>query len=88
MLTICGDCMYDYAKIYQSLIGYDLILLNKEIGWSYQKLLLETFESYFTETQIAEIKLITASLLFSLIPLHDNEKCIKYYELIGEMLSP
>lgn len=86
MLTIGGDCMYDYAKIYQSLIGYDLILLNKQIGLSYQMLLLETFESYFTQTQIADIKLITASLLFSLIPLHDNEKCIKYYKLIWDIL--
>ena len=25
---------------------------------------------------------ITNSLLFSLIPLHDNEKCFRYYQLI------
>ena len=31
------------------------------------------------------MKIITASLLFSLIPLHDNEKCFFYYNLIFEI---
>ena len=30
VLTIHGDKMYDYAKIYQSIIGYDEILENKQ----------------------------------------------------------
>ena len=30
-LTIYGDWLYDWAKIYQSIIGYDEILLSKII---------------------------------------------------------
>jgi len=28
------------------------------------------------------LKIITKSLIFTLIPLHNNEKCIKYYNLL------
>ena len=31
------------------------------------------------------MKIITGSLLFSLIPLHNNEKCLYYYNLIFEI---
>ena len=30
-LTIYGDWLYDWTKLYQSLIGYDKILENKVI---------------------------------------------------------
>jgi hypothetical protein len=33
-----------------------------------------------------KIKYITALLLFTLIPLHDDEKCIKYYNLIDSII--
>ena len=33
--TILGDKFYDYAKLYQSLIGYDFILNDKSISFSY-----------------------------------------------------
>lgn len=86
ILSICGDSLYDYAKIYQSLIGYDCILLSKNISLSYKNKMIECFKKYFikqySETQFNNLKLITKSLLFTLIPLHDNDKCQEYYELI------
>lgn len=85
-LTICGDFLYDWAKLYQSLIGYDKILLNKSISESYEKKMITAFENYFIELYSEEylnyLKIITKSLLFSLIPLHDNKLCIEYYNLI------
>ena len=88
--TIYGDYLYDWAKLYQSLIGYDLILQDKEVSTKYKKKLLEYFESYFIESysiqELLIMKTITKSLLFSLIPLHDNEKCDKYYELINNII--
>ena len=85
--TIYGDYLYDWAKLYQSLLGYDLILQEKEVSSHYKKNLLECFENYFVELFSVEVlndlKLITNSLLFTLIPLHDNDKCDKYYELIN-----
>lgn len=88
-LTICGDKMYDWAKLYQSLIGYDEILENKFISIEYKKIFINYFEEYFVKTYSEEslyyLKIITASLIFTLIPLHNNEKCFKYYELISKL---
>jgi len=85
-LTLCGDYLYDWAKLYQSLIGYDSILMEKTMHNEYTKSLIETFERYFTEMysieELHRLKIMTKSLLFSLIPLHDNERCAKYYQLI------
>ena len=86
-LTIYGDWLYDWAKIYQSLIGYDNILLNKEINIKYQTSIIKFFTDYFitlySEEDLYNLKMITKSLLFSLIPLHDNNNCQKFYNLIN-----
>ena len=85
-LTIYGDSLYDWAKLYQSLIGYDRILMNKTIDETYQNKLLKVFETYFIELYSDEylsiLKIITKSLLFSLLPIHNNSKCYKYFNLI------
>jgi capsule biosynthesis phosphatase len=87
--SIYGDKLYDWAKLYQSLIGYDKILLNKNISESYENEMIECFEDYFIylnpESKITDLKEITQSLLFSLIPLHDNDKCYGYYNLISKI---
>jgi len=84
--TLYGDILYDYGKIYQSLIGYDEILLDKIVNMEYKSKLISTFENYIIETYgpdtLNKIIMITYSLLFTLLPLHDNNKCIKYYKLI------
>jgi capsule biosynthesis phosphatase len=84
--TIYGDILYDYAKIYQSLIGYDEILLNKILSNEYKKNLLNIFISFIKDNLGIEyldiIKMITNSLLFTLIPLHKNNKCNDFYKLI------
>jgi len=86
-LTIYGDIFYDYAKIYQSLLGYDEILLDKQISNEYKNKLINIFFNYiiknYGEDYVKIIKNITNSLLFTLIPLHDNNKCIDYYNLIN-----
>ena len=91
-LTIFGDSLYDYSKIYQSIIGYDFILMDKEIDSPYIERNKEIFCSWILEkyndeciTILSDIKEITKSLILSLLPIHDNEKCIHYYKLI-EML--
>ena len=85
--TILGDSFYDYAKIFQSLIGYDEILQQKTINEDYREQLILFFKSYFINiydlTSFKFIQIITKSLLFSLIPLHNNEKCNDYYNLIN-----
>ena len=85
-LTIYGDYLYDWAKIYQSIIGYDEILLSKFININYKENIIYIFKNYFinkfSEKDFDNLKIITKSLLFSLIPLHKNEKCKGYYKLL------
>jgi len=85
-LTICGDWLYDWAKIYQSLIGYDEILLYKTIDQNYKDEMISFFKDFFINkysiSDFENLKIITKSLLFTLIPLHDNNKCNNYYNLI------
>jgi len=85
--TIYGDKFYDYAKIYQSIIGYDFILNNIEINYSYVNSLKNYFESLFTKEELTIIKWITSSLLYTLLPLHDEEeeKFIKYIKVMYEL---
>ena len=85
-LTIYGDWLYDWAKIYQSIIGYDEILLSKFVENNYKQNIISIFKNYFidkfSEKDFENLKVITKSLLFTLIPLHHNEKCINYYNLL------
>jgi capsule biosynthesis phosphatase len=85
-LSICGDWLYDWSKIYQSLIGYDEILLSKTIDVKYKQNMIETFKKYFIDKysikDFENLKIITKSLIFTLIPLHNNEKCNNYYNLL------
>jgi len=87
MYTIFGDKLYDYAKIYQSLIGYDEILLDKVVNVDYKTKLIDCFEKYivdkFGKYNLHHIKIICDSLLFTLIPLHNNDKCVRYYGLMS-----
>lgn len=78
-LSIFGDRFYDYAKMYQSLVGYDEILLDKEITESYKNKMISHFESYFSKNEINVVKKITKSLLVSLIPLHNEPQKFKKY---------
>lgn len=85
--SLYGDFLYDYSKIYQSLIGYDEILLDRRLDCKYKNDMLQVFEDYietkFGQERLKWIKLITMSLLFTLIPLHsDSIKNKKYYELM------
>ena len=87
--TIYGDKIYDWAKFYQSLIGYDEILDDKVLDLNYTSLLIKTFENKIVDLYGIEyleyIKTITKSLLLSLIPLHNNSNCIKFFNLIKKI---
>lgn len=78
--------MYDYAKVYQSILGYDEILLHKTVTPTYRDSLMRTFEAYihehFDRETFPKIKMITKALLFTLLPLHEqDERISKYYKL-------
>jgi len=89
-LSIRGDETYDWAKLYQSLVGYDEMLQGRIVGTPYRQQLLDVFWKNLTllcpHISPTDVKLVTNSLLFSLIPLHTrDEEAVKqhgYYELI------
>jgi len=92
-LNIYGDIFYDYAKIYQSLYGYDFILNNKIFDFKYMNEMRLFFENYLISKYnifvLEYLKYLTASLYMSLIPLHIKEnfdKCKKYYSLIEKII--
>jgi hypothetical protein len=88
-LTIYGDKMYDWAKFYQSIVGYDEILDDRVLNIQYTNSFIKVFENFIVSTYgieyLAHIKTITKSLLFTLIPLHNNNNCLKFYELIKKI---
>lgn len=81
--TCYGLNLYDYAKIYQSLIGYDEILMDKKIKKSYKDTMIKLFKEH-VGIQFEKIEVITKSLILSLVPLHDDlDKVKKYLKLLN-----
>lgn len=63
-LTINGDIYYDYGKLYQSILGYDLILNNDTINAEYINIMKEYF--------IEKCKEIGLNINY----LHSTTKCL------------
>ena len=93
-ITTEGDCNYDLAKVMQSLYGYDYIILEVDLDYD-SKANLAELRDYFRnhvekhyDVSWDQIQLLTASLFFSLIPLHDNiPHHFRLYELCKEVLQ-
>ena len=88
-LTIIGDAYYDLAKVYQSILGYDFILNDIELDNVYINEFRKAFEGLFEPKGLRIIKIITASLFFTLMPLHteDQDKFAKYFKMINTLLD-
>lgn len=76
-LTLVGDAVYDLAKVYQSLCGYDYFLLDQPVLSDDEEILLELrgcfsqyLELHYPTVSMDDVKMIAASHYFSLIPLH------------------
>ena len=74
--TIFGDKNYDYAKVMQSLLGYDFILRNVSQNKNYTQNLISRFLSKTNANQ-RDVMMIAAYLLFTLIPLHDDNQNVQ-----------
>ena len=78
-LTTAGDQLYDLAKVFQSVDGYDFILLGvhrEEVDVQLCERLKEAYEAFvrgrYEGVRLRDVQLITASFYFSMLPLHDN----------------
>ncbi|GAA6033718.1 hypothetical protein JCM8097_004396 [Rhodosporidiobolus ruineniae] len=103
-LTLRGDAIYDLAKVYQSLQGYDFALLAdpKEaatheladlVSETDRRILADlqtvfwTFVKRHYEVDRRDLVLLTASLLFSLIPLHDPPMRPLFYKMAKAVMA-
>ena len=69
ILTINGDAYYDYGKLYQSILGYDLVLHQDQIDKEYIQTNKEYFLSKCKENNlnIEYLAAVTKSLVFGVI---------------------
>lgn len=76
-----GDKYYDYAKLYQSILGYDCVINQCELPAN-QPILKEFIDNYFSEIGVNLINLqwLTKSLILGTIPFleNPNEKILSY----------
>lgn len=68
VLTITGDKNYDFAKVYQSLVGYDFIIRSMPVDHKRLMMLQEKFHEV-CNLPPEVVNGLTASLLFTCIPL-------------------
>lgn len=73
--TLYGDLYYDYAKLYQSILGYDLLLHEDKIDQIY----INSYKEYFLKKctdnylDILYLRSITKSLIFGTFPFLKNK---------------
>ena len=74
-LTLGGDPLYDYAKLYQSLLGYDSIIYESKYYSGYADELLQVFYKHLTKLDISinDIKVITKVLVIGTLPFIESE---------------
>jgi len=82
ILTLNGDRYYDYGKLYQSILGYDLILNNVSINNEFKEY-IKKIEKYYLEKcnqkgiDIEYLQATTNSLIFGTIPFINCDKTNK-----------
>jgi len=96
-LTTQGDRLYDLSKIFQSLCGYDAMLLDLEISDHHEQQLKDLQAVFWEEVadmipdvDFEQLKrdviLITASHLFTIVPLHEVRSRQEAYLLRSRQL--
>jgi capsule biosynthesis phosphatase len=74
--SISGDKIYDYAKILQSLIGFDSILYDKEINNEYNKIFIDYLKEWLKINDpniiFNDVQNICALLIFGSFHAYEN----------------
>ena len=83
--TLYGHTLYDYAKLYQSLIGYDEILHASTVSHYYKDTLLQIFWDHVPKEYEKNIKTMTLYLLITLLSLHEPRVAKECYQLAQEL---
>lgn len=83
--TIYGDIIYDYAKVLQSLLGYDEILHQSYVSAQYKTKLMKVFWRNIDGSLHTYVQNMTLCLLLSLLPLHDDRVARDCFALAKEL---
>ncbi|HTZ42009.1 MAG TPA: sugar phosphate nucleotidyltransferase [Candidatus Omnitrophota bacterium] len=87
--SIEGDIFYDYAKIYHSILGYDYVIKGMPINYkNIEKFKLffdEEFVSLYGSERLKYLKILTLSLFYSLIPLHEEKDPSLFWDLTRKL---
>jgi len=88
VLTTNGDKYYDYGKLFQSIIGYDLYLNNDHIDEEY----INNMKEYYLEKcvtaglNVEYLQFVTKSLIFGTFHSIDNDK-VRSRENVWKLLT-
>lgn len=92
-LTLSGDAVYDLAKTYQSLCGYDLIIANVKQPLAAVPMLttlhghfIHLVNTLYPSVSMHDLLLVTCSHFTSLIPLHHNAQHQQAFAAISRLL--
>lgn len=92
-LTLNGDIYYDYGKMYQSILGYDLVLNDCNTQSSNGKEYIEKIKNYFLEKcklkglDIHYLEAVTISLIFGVFhSLNSNDDKIRIWEFLKALI--
>jgi 5-methylthioribose kinase len=85
--SIYGASCYDYAKILQSLYGYDFIINEANIPETYLSFVRDYFFSIIKE-EPNQLKIKTKILVLSMLPLHIDrpDRILKFVELYRKIV--
>jgi capsule biosynthesis phosphatase len=89
-MTIFGDINYDFAKVYQSLTGYESVILEKKIDHDYLNDLKNHFEKLVINKNkidnLDTLRYLTSSLYFSLTNFHNKKFTSKFLEIAHSLI--
>lgn len=93
VLTIAGDAVYDLAKLFQSLLGYDFILADRALTEDVVSELCVLLKMYwrlvgklYPDVDSKDIVTVCCGLWSSLIPLHDNGNHQRKFAIVSRVL--
>jgi len=93
-LTTQGDIHYDLSKVYQSLCGYDFMLLDQSLDEATSEIFDGLRAAYWQEVSELypdishrNVRLHTASHFFAIVPLHEvRSRMVRYLKTSHSML--
>ena len=87
--TTNGDRLYDYAKLYQSIVGYDCVLYGDNLDSEYTFQITSRYEKQVTDLGISilDLRNVTISLISGTLPFMDSlDKKTRVWNFIKELL--